>query len=104
MRGHSTSIGSFTFMIISARCHTSSAVARICAPAATYVSSANPLPMPAPCSSSTVCPWLTSASAPAGASATRFSFVLISFGTPMSMALSSRRLSCCSCLQVSGKR
>jgi hypothetical protein len=33
MRGHSTAIGSFTFMIISAPCHTSAAVARIFAPA-----------------------------------------------------------------------
>ncbi len=34
IRGHSGSMGSFTFMIISARAHTSSAVSTISAPAA----------------------------------------------------------------------
>src|SRR5512134_3963978 len=83
IRGHSTAIGSFTLKIISALAHTSSAVGRIVAPAATYAESGNPLPSPAPCSTCTVCPCPTSDSTPAGTSATRFSLVLISFGTPM---------------------
>src|SRR5215218_2511602 len=82
MRGYSTAIGSFTFMIISARAHTSS-TGRSCAPTDEYCSSSKPLPSPPPCSTSTVWPACTSASAPAGTSAMRFSLVLISFGTPM---------------------
>src|SRR5204862_8250851 len=80
--GHSGSIGSFTFRIISAFAHTASAEGTICAPTARYASSLNPEPSPAPCSTSTVWLSLASDSAPAGTSATRFSAVLISFGTP----------------------
>src|SRR4051812_17071838 len=40
------------------------------------------LPRPAPRSTVTACPWATSAAAPLGVSATRFSSALISFGTP----------------------
>ena len=83
MRGHSTAMGSFTLMIMSASFQTSSAVLRILAPTATYCSSLKLLPSPAPFSMNTVWPADTSASAPAGTSETRFSFVLISFGMPM---------------------
>src|SRR5687767_9101734 len=73
-------------MIMSARFHTSAAVSAICAPKRVYVSSSNPLPAPAFFSISTVCPACFNASAPPGTSATRFSLVLISFGTPMIMS------------------
>src|SRR5467141_2940746 len=82
MRGHSGSIGSFTFKISSALDHTASADGAISAPTDRYASSLKPEPRPAPCSTSTVWPSLTSDSAPAGTSATRCSAVLISFGTP----------------------
>ena len=86
MRGHSTAIGSFTFMIISACCpHLVGAWAGSWRPTAVYASSGKPLPSPPPCSTNTVCPAPTSASAPAGTRAMRFSLVLISFGTPMIM-------------------
>src|SRR5262245_56447340 len=85
MRGHSTLIGSFTFMIISLSRHTVSASGAIVAPTATKSSSANPLPRPAPVSMSTEWPAPTKVSAPAGTRAMRFSFVLISFGTPIFM-------------------
>jgi hypothetical protein len=83
MRGHSTAIGSFTLMIMSAPFHVASAFGAIFAPTAVYCSSVNELPMPAPVSTITSCPAATSASAPAGTSETRFSFVLISFGIPI---------------------
>src|SRR5437773_11403951 len=49
------------------------------------ISSANPEPIPAPCSTSTLCPSPTSDSTPAGTNATRFSAVFISLGTPTIM-------------------
>src|SRR5687768_9637202 len=76
---------------MSARAQTSSAVARIVPPAATYAWSVKPLPTPAPSSTNTWCPAATSASVPAGTSATRFSLVLISLGTPISMRAFSLR-------------
>src|SRR5438034_902500 len=85
MHGHSGSIGSFTLTSISALAHTSAAFGTSVPPAARYASSANPEPSPAPCSTSTVCPSPTSDSTPAGTSATRFSAVLISLGTPTIM-------------------
>src|SRR5690348_4773085 len=85
IRGHSGAIGSLTFMMMSAAFHTASASGAMRAPAFTYRSSQKPLPSPAPFSMCTVWPAATSASAPAGTSATRFSLVLISFGTPMFM-------------------
>src|SRR5256884_7015199 len=85
MHGHSGSIGSLTFTTISARPHTSAALGTSVPPAARYSSSANPEPSPAPCSTRTVCPSPTSDSTPAGTSATRFSAVLISLGTPTIM-------------------
>src|SRR5207247_6876916 len=85
MHGHSGSIGSFTLTSISALAHTSAAFGTSVPPAARYASSGNPDPSPAPCSTSTVCPSPTSDSTPAGTSATRFSAVLISLGTPTIM-------------------
>src|SRR5688500_3010454 len=87
MRGYSRAIGSLTFMSISAFAQTSAAVGTMRAPNASYCASSNPLPSPAVCSISTVCPLLTRASAPPGVSATRFSFVLISLGTPTIMSV-----------------
>src|SRR5678816_3236303 len=80
---HSRSIGSFTFMIISLSRQTAAASGAILAPTAVNTSSEKPLPNPAPVSTRTECPAAISASAPAGTSAIRFSFVLISFGTPI---------------------
>src|SRR5438105_4760907 len=85
MHGHSGSIGSFTLTTISALAHTSAAFGTSVPPAVRYASSANPDPIPAPCSTSTLCPSPTSDSTPAGTSATRCSAVLISFGTPTIM-------------------
>src|SRR5256885_16444799 len=85
MHGHSGSIGSFTLTTISALAHTSAALGTSVPPATRYASSANPEPRPAPCSTSTLCPSPTSDSTPAGTSATRFSAVLISLGTPTIM-------------------
>src|SRR5712692_5410945 len=85
MHGHSRSMGSFTLTTISALAHTSAALGTTVAPAARYASSANPEPIPAPCSTSTLWPSPTSDSTPAGTSATRFSSVLISLGTPTIM-------------------
>ena len=81
---YSTSMGSLTFMIISARAHTSSTSCRV-APTASYCSSVKPLPRPPPRSTITWWPDCTSASAPAGTRAMRFSLVFISFGTPISI-------------------
>src|SRR5687768_10839085 len=87
MCGHSRSMGSFTFMIMSADFHTDAASGRIVAPACSYSASGKPLPSPAPVSMRTLCPASASTRAPAGTRATRFSFVLISFGTPICMVL-----------------
>src|SRR5712692_40949 len=84
--GHSDSTGSFTLRIISALAHRSDALGTMVAPARSKASSPNPLPTPAARSTRTLCPSATSVSAPAGTSATRFSFALISFGTPMIIA------------------
>src|SRR5256885_10830081 len=91
MHGHSGSIGSFTLTTISALAHTSAALATSVPPATRYASSANPEPIPAPCSTSTLCPSPTSDSTPAGTSATRCSAVLISFGTPTIKTAEHRR-------------
>src|SRR5256885_6094658 len=92
MHGHSGSIGSFTFTTISALAHTSAPLGTSVAPTARYVSSTNPEPIPAPCSTSTECPSPTSDSTPAGTRATRFSAVLISLGTPTIIDRKSTRL------------
>src|SRR5207244_4481742 len=86
MHGHSGSIGSFTLTTISALAHTSAALGTSVPPATRYASSANPEPIPAPCSTSTLCPSPTSDSTPAGTNAIRCSAVLISFGTPTIIA------------------
>ena len=75
-----------TFMIISARAKSSRLSERMLAPYPAYVSSANPLPPPAPRSIRSVWPAMHRASAPAGVKATRFSLFFISFGTPIIMA------------------
>ena len=56
---------------------------RSCAPTRSYAASGNALPTPAPVSTTTSWPRLTSSRAPAGVSATRYSSVLISFATPI---------------------
>src|SRR5712691_2648108 len=86
MHGHSGSIGSFTLTTISALAHTSAALGTSVPPATRYASSANPEPIPAPSSTSTLCPSPTSDSTPAGTNAIRCSAVLISLGTPTIIA------------------
>ena len=76
-----------TLKIISARFHTSSAEARIEAPAPVYSESAIPDPTPAPASTTTLWPAAVSDRTPAGTSATRFSLSLISLGSPTIMGL-----------------
>lgn len=61
---------------------TSSAVARIRAPAETYSSSVIEEPTPAFCSMKTWWPWRTSSCTPAGVMATRNSLFLTSRGMP----------------------
>src|ERR1019366_1202917 len=82
-RWYSAAMGSLTFKTSSACAHTSSAVATIVAPLATYASSLMDDPTPAPASIKTWCPPEANSRTPAGVRATRFSSVLISFGTPM---------------------
>src|SRR5256885_8382702 len=55
MCGHSGSMGSFTFMIISLPRHTAAAFGAIFAPTPVYASSGKPLPSPAPVSMRTSC-------------------------------------------------
>jgi hypothetical protein len=62
---------------------TVAASSTIRAPAALYISSVNPLPTPAPPSTKTVCPAAVSCLIPAGVAPTRYSFALISLGTPI---------------------
>src|SRR6201997_130335 len=56
------------------------------APARSYCASAKALPSPAVVSTKPSCPRWISSRAPAGVSATRYSSVLISFGTPIRKA------------------
>src|SRR3954452_1637421 len=81
-RPYSCSIGSLTFSSRSDSALTSSTPA-MRAPDASYASSANALPTPAPVSIVTSCPRCTSSRAPAGVSATRYSSGLISLATPI---------------------
>ena len=85
MRSYSAAIGSLTFMIMSPVCQTSSAVASILAPAFTYSSFEIDEPIPASCSIKTSWPWRTISITPAGVIATRYSWFLISRGTPIFM-------------------
>ena len=66
-------------------CQTSSAVASIFAPAFTYSSFEIDEPIPASCSIKTSWPWRTISITPAGVIATRYSWFLISRGTPIFM-------------------
>src|SRR2546425_8040481 len=86
MPAPSGSIASFPLTPISALAPTPAGWGPSAAPAARYASSATPEPIPAPCSTSTLWPSPTSDSTPAGTSATRFSAVLISLGTPTIIA------------------
>src|SRR4051812_881986 len=64
--------------------HASSAVSTILAPAATYSGSSIEDPTPASFSMTTSWPWATSSWTPIGVMATRYSWFLTSFGTPIS--------------------
>src|SRR5665213_524509 len=86
MRWYSCSIGSLTLRIRSPVPHTSSAVGRILAPAATYSSLLIEEPTPASDSTKTSCPLRTSSWTPAGVMATRYSWFLTSLGMPTFMA------------------
>src|SRR5690554_561604 len=68
---------------MSARRHTSAALSKIVAPAATYNSSPIALPSPAPRSTKTSCPPRTYSRTPEGTSPTRYSWFFTSLGTPM---------------------
>src|SRR4051812_45709010 len=67
---------------MSASPKTASASGTICAPCASYRASAMADPSPAPAWTTTSCPASASSRTPAGVSATRYSSVLISVGTP----------------------
>ena len=85
---HSTGCGSLTLTIISAAAKISAAVATISAPAATYCASVRSIAVPAPFCTSTWCPCAVSSRTLAGVRPTRYSWFLISLGTPMSMFVS----------------
>src|SRR5690606_16496762 len=82
----STACGSFTFTTMSARSKISAASSTIPAPAARYSSSVQPIPSPALLWTSTSWPCLTASRTLAGAMPTRYSWFLISLGTPMSIS------------------
>src|SRR3954469_9679940 len=65
--------------------HASSALSTIFAPAPTYSPSSIDDPIPAPFSTNTSWPWATSSWTPIGVIATRYSWFLTSFGTPIFM-------------------
>src|SRR5258706_9474766 len=81
---YSDCCGSLTLTTISAA-QASFALGTMTPPACTYCSSLIPLPSPAPVSTFTEWPRLTNWRTPAGVIPTRYSRVLISFGTPMIM-------------------
>src|SRR5664279_1811826 len=82
MRPYSSAIGSLTLSTSSALAQTSSAVSSMVAPVATNSSSVIEEPIPAPVSISTWCPRRVISCTPAGVMATRYSWFLISRGTP----------------------
>src|SRR5438093_1327186 len=82
MSPNSSDWGSLTLQMTSPRSQTSEAVAAISAPARRYSSSVMAAPTPAPVSTTTVEPWWMSSDTPSGVTATRYSFVFVSFGTP----------------------
>src|SRR6476646_7672884 len=84
-RAYSGWIGSFTLRRRSACPHASS-TDTMRAPARSYCASGKALPSPAVVSTRTSWPRWISSRAPAGVSATRYSSVLISFGTPIRKA------------------
>src|SRR5690242_13921726 len=75
-------MGSLTLSTISALSHTSSALPRILAPAASYSPSSICEPTPALFSTYTSWPWAVSSWTPIGVMATRYSWFLTSLGTP----------------------
>src|SRR5690606_18243597 len=79
--------GSLTFTTSSARAYTAAASSTSCAPAASYASSARPAPSPAPRCTSTWWPRADSSRVPAGVRPTRYSWFLVSVGTPTSMGV-----------------
>ena len=86
IRWYSSATGSLTFRTRSPVPHTSSAVGRIFAPAATNSSSVIEEPSPASCSTKTSWPCETSSFTPDGVMATRYSLFLTSLGIPTRMA------------------
>ena len=82
IRWYSSAMGSLTFRISSPVAHTSSAVSRIVAPAATYSSSVIEEPRPASRWTYTSWPCRRSSLTPAGVIATRYSLFLTSLGMP----------------------
>src|SRR5688572_28316407 len=77
-------------MIMSARLKISSALSTIVAPAFRYISLVRPIDLPPSRCTITWWPWPTSSRAPAGVRPIRYSWFLISFGTPISIELPSR--------------
>src|SRR5688572_26606187 len=77
-------------MIMSARLKISSALSTIVAPAFRYISLVRPMDLPPSRCTITWWPWPTSSRAPAGVRPIRYSWFLISFGTPISIELPSR--------------
>ena len=82
MRWYSSAIGSLTLSTSSAVPHTSSALGRIVAPAATNSSSVIDEPMPAPDWRKTSWPLRVNSWTPAGVIATRYSWFFTSRGIP----------------------
>src|SRR5687767_11582791 len=80
IRSYSSAIGSLTFRTRSPAAQVSSALGVMVAPAATYSSSLIEEPMPAPVSTNTWWPKLTSSWTPDGVIATRYSWFLTSRG------------------------
>jgi hypothetical protein len=85
--------GALAVPVMAAMAPQAPAASVISAPAAAYCSSASPLPRPAPASTRTVCPRRTRVSTAPGVMDTRFSNVLISFGIPMIIMLSTQQFS-----------
>ena len=85
----SPACGSLTLTIISARSKTSAAPPAIAAPTAAYSASPAPMPSPAPRSTMTSWPCRTTSFTLSGVRPTRYSWFLISLGTPMSMEAAS---------------
>ena len=87
---HSTGWGSFTLMIISALAKIAAALSTMLAPAFSYISSVRPMALPPSRCTITWWPCAHSSRTPAGVRPMRYSWFLISLGTPISMELPSR--------------